>query len=275
MLIDRTHRWWALVTLALAVTAVCLHAWLGRGVHGGLGGGSRVGLYFGLAGSLLMLFAGLLSAHRRLPVRWWVGKRQTWLRGHIWLGLLSVVLILCHANYRFGGPLEIALWVVLAATVLSGVFGLAMQIVLPRLITTRVQAEAPAEQVPHLCERMRQDADEVVNRAMAAVEGAGRQELEALHGIARRFLAADLDTTSPLAEPMRAGLLFDRVRSLPGTDAAQGAIDRLQLLCDERRQLGEQARLHAWLHLWLLAHVPLSVALLVLGVAHAVLSVYW
>ncbi|MGL4551480.1 MAG: hypothetical protein ACRC33_09860 [Gemmataceae bacterium] len=270
MLIDRTHRWWSVATLAVALAALGLHLWLRPS-----GGGTAAGLWYGVAGSALMVFAGLLSAHRRLPVRRWVGKRQTWLRGHIWLGLLSVVFIGCHANWRLGGPLEIALWAVFALTVVSGLIGLGLQIVLPRVLTNRVDAEAPYDQIPHLCDRMRQDADAAVAPALPGVEPPARAELEALHAVARRFLGRAYEPSSPLAQPLRAEALFDRVRAVPGMEAAAAAVDRLEVLCDERRQLGDQAWVQAWLHCWLFAHVPVSLALLVLGVAHAVLSVYW
>ncbi len=270
MLIDRTHRWWIVTTLALAAVALGLYFWLRP--HGG---GSAVGLWYGVAGSLLMVLAGLLSAHRRLPVRRWVGQRHTWLRGHIWLGLLSVVVIGCHAGWRLGGPLEMALWAAFALTIASGVIGLLLQVVLPATLTNRVTAEAPYDQIPHLCDRMRQDADGLIERALVVVDPAARRELEALHGVARRFLGREFEPSSPLAQPLRAITLFDNVREVPGMESAAAAVDRLQVLCDERRQLGEQAQLAGWLHGWLFLHVPLSLTLLVLGVAHALMSVYW
>ena len=49
-----------------------------------------------------MIYAGLLSAHRLFPAWWWLGMRKTWLRGHLWLGSLSVVLIACHAHGELG-----------------------------------------------------------------------------------------------------------------------------------------------------------------------------
>ncbi len=53
---------------------------------GGLTGGSLVGLWYGIIGSALMIYAGLLSLLRRVPSWWWIGSRKVWLRGHIWLG---------------------------------------------------------------------------------------------------------------------------------------------------------------------------------------------
>ncbi len=52
-------------------------------------------------------------------------------------------------------------------------------------------------------------------------------------------------------------------------------LTQLAGLVEERRQLVDQERAHFWLHSWLLLHVPLSAALLVLGVAHAVWSLYY
>src|SRR5262249_27609953 len=122
------------VALVLAVTGLAMVGTsLGR--HAALPGGpaanSVTGMAFGIAGSACMVFAGLLAGLRRVPSWWWIGSRQWWLKGHIWLGLLSGVLILFHSTFRLGGPLEAALWVVLILVIASGVFGLALQHVLP------------------------------------------------------------------------------------------------------------------------------------------------
>ncbi len=277
--IDKTHKWWIIITAAIAAAAVLLHLFLGWNTPNGLSGGTRVGLWFGVAGSLLMLFVGSLSAHRRLAaVRWiprrWLGRRQDWLRAHLWLGLLSVVLVLVHSNYRVGGPLTLALWVVLAITTLSGIVGAALQHALPRALTTTVPDEAPYEQIPHLCRRMREDADEA-HACVTSLPPRAAKEFTAVYEQAREFLGEKYLPRSPFADPLGAETRFGRVRTVPGIDPALDALARLELLCRERRSLGEQERMHAWLHYWLLAHVPITLALLILGVAHAVLAVYW
>jgi hypothetical protein len=49
-------------------------------------------------------------------------------------------------------------------------------------------------------------------------------------------------------------------------------IDDLENICEEKRQLDKQSRLHKILHGWLLVHVPLSYALILLGAWHAIVA---
>lgn len=254
---------------------------------GGLTGGDRVGLVYGIAGSLLMAFAGALTLLRRVPTWWWIGSRRAWLRGHLWLGLLSGVLILCHSGGRFGGPLEQILMVVVLLVLGTGAVGLGLQFVLPRMMTVRITAEGPYHQIPRLCEAMRQECDQQVEKACAppakpdpAALTADQQAFlrQFYRDVVRPFLAATFNPRSSLAHPLSAERQFDQLHRLTGRQEGEPSLPVLALLrtcCDERRQLGEQERLHFWLHSWLLLHVPLSVVLLVLGVVHAVMAVWY
>ena len=49
-------------------------------------------------------------------------------------------------------------------------------------------------------------------------------------------------------------------------------VEHLKTWSRERRQLDRQRRLHHWLHLWLAIHLPLSLALLVLMIWHAIVA---
>jgi hypothetical protein len=64
---------------------------------------------------------------------------------------------------------------------------------------------------------------------------------------------------------------FNHLRTIMPV-AAHDVLRDLEEICEERRQLLVQKRLHLWLHTWLLAHVPLSFAFLVLTAVHAVVS---
>jgi hypothetical protein len=289
LLIDSTHRRWFAVTVILAVVALAVYGWLGRGASSGLSGGSIAGLWYGILGSALMIYAGLLSALRKVPAWWWIGSRKTWLKGHIWLGLLSGILILCHSGFHWGGLLERVLWIVFGLTLLTGIFGLFLQQFLPRMITARVPCEGPYEQIPHLCQVMARKADRlmastwevdikgtVMNVAASQMGlGAKVQLQEFYESHVLPFFSGPFRRGALLARPLQAEIAFARLKALPGLAEVKPQIEEMELLCAERRQLADQERLHQLLHGWLLFHVPLSVALLVLGVAHAVVSLYY
>jgi hypothetical protein len=284
VLLDRRQTPWSIATVAVGVAAVGFYVWLDRRTPGGLRGGSPAGLWYGVAGSALMIYAGLLSAHRLFPAWWWLGMRKTWLRGHLWLGSLSVVLIACHAHGELGGGLEIALWLVLAGIILTGVYGLVLQQVLPGMLARRFPDEAPYGQIPHLCREMRNEADDLVEEIAPAVavkagdEGAARfaTEMRTFYTEQMRpFLAAPAPRRSPLLSDLRSETFFSALRRRLGSrggDVAANALDRLEELARDRRKLAEQEHMYRWLHAWLLLHVPLSAALLVLGVVHAVVA---
>ncbi|MGH7194410.1 MAG: hypothetical protein ACREJM_12895 [Candidatus Saccharimonadales bacterium] len=161
MLIDRSQRVWCWTTLALLAVASGAYVVYARRALEGPRGGSVPGLIFGIIGSALMIYAGLISARKKAPT-WRIGSAQTWLRGHLWLGSLSIPLILFHAGFRWGGPVEQALLAVLAAIVASGVFGLLLQQFLPRQMTSRVPLETFYAQVPHVCRVLEVEADVAV-----------------------------------------------------------------------------------------------------------------
>ena len=108
-----------------------------------------------------MVFAGLLAGRKKVP-RLPIGTARLWLKAHIWLGLLSVPLILFHAGFHWGGLLEQALLVVFALVILSGLAGVAFQQYLPRHIKEVTSREAMFEQIPHVCAALRATADDYV-----------------------------------------------------------------------------------------------------------------
>ncbi len=126
MNLDRSHLKWVVAVLVVAAVAAAGYV----GWPGDRTGSSPLGLFFGLSGTSLMAFAGLLPFKRRLS-RWKIVRPQTLQRGHIWLGLLSLPLILFHCGFRGGGSLSTALLTLLTAIMLSGVAGLLFQHLLP------------------------------------------------------------------------------------------------------------------------------------------------
>ncbi len=260
MRIDATHRGWMVGTLGALIASTILYVWYASTIPGGPRGGTGVGLTFGIAGYALMLFAGLLGARKKVPV-WRIGRAQTWMRGHLWLGLLSLPLILFHGDFSFRGPLTGLLMVLMFVVIASGVVGAAMQHYVPALLTTEVPLETIYEEIPHIRRQLREEADELVETAV---------QVDEEHEDKVRFRELYTTRVRPFLEQPAPGLI-EPLRALAPA-VFRPVLDDLESICEEQRQLTRQRRLYHFLHAWLLVHVPLSIALLVLGGVHAVMA---
>jgi hypothetical protein len=112
-------------------------------------GGTPLGLIFGAISLSIFVFAALLGVRKKV-VLWRIGNLQRWLRAHIWLTLLTIPLVILHSGFRFGGPMTTFLLILYAIVMVSGIYGLALQHQLPRIMKERLPAETVYEQIPHI-----------------------------------------------------------------------------------------------------------------------------
>lgn len=311
MRIDKTQRGWAIASVAIFVVLGVAYAAYAERAPEGPRGGSALGLVFGVIGFGFMIFAALLGARKRVPT-WRLGRAQSWMRGHLWLGLLSLPVILFHGGFHFGGTLTSVLMWLLIVTVVSGLLGAALQHYVPRMMTADVKLETIYDEIRNVRKRLREEADEGVEtlcgplglgqsakedaqraggfsaaRAMAGTSSGAAvaigAEIEVLSeeqcAPLRKFY---LDEMRPfLEQPKRRGARLGSADKTHGAFAglgtlmpqsAQATLEDLEDICDEARQLVRQEQLHHWLHGWLLVHIPLSLALILLGAVHAVMA---
>jgi len=322
MRIDRTHRAWAIASLAILAASAILYIIYALNTAQGPRGGSAIGLFFGIVGFSFMIFAALLGARKRVP-SWRLGRAQAWMRGHLWLGLLALPMILFHGGFHFGGTLTRVLMWLLIITVTSGLFGAGLQHSVPRIMTSDVPLETVYDEIGHVRSLLREEADRAVEavcgdlgfaksstgtqraggctalrpiaatsvllRTSAAVSaGASAAVAASLERIllsteqsaplrnfylneVRPFLEHPKKNGRRLSDPASASSAFGGLRTLL-PPAAHAALNDLQDIWDEARQLARQEQLHRWLHGWLLLHIPLSLALILLGAVHAVMA---
>jgi hypothetical protein len=310
--IDKTQSGWAIASLVILVASAAVYAVSARQSLQGPRGGSPVGLFFGVIGFGFMIFAALLGARKRVPI-WRIGRAQAWMRGHLWLGLLSLPLIFFHGGFHFGGTLtQILMWL-LIITVASGIFGATLQHYLPQVMTRDISLETIYDEIGHVHSLLREEADLAVEalcgplgfskaspeeslraggftaiRPLATAGGnagsgaavAAAPEIlllsEEESAPLRRFYLQEMrfflehPTTrgQRLADADKRRTAFTGLRTLLPA-SAHATLDDLLEICVETRQLVLQERMHRWLHGWLLVHIPLSLALILLGAVHA------
>jgi hypothetical protein len=287
--IDRTHKGWLVASMAILGVSLLVYGLYAVPAANGSMGGTAAGLVFGSAGFAFMIFAALLGARKRVPV-YRLGRAQTWMRGHLWLSLLSLPMILFHSGFRFGHGLTAWLMALLIAVVASGVFGAALQHYMPRVMTREVTMETIYEEIGHVRAQLLEEAEELMKQAAgsekkAAADGGEADSVAPAIAVLdeaaplRNFYEQELKPflvkpdarRNALGDAAQARIAFAQLRTLLPA-SLHTAVEDLEGICEEERQLTRQSHLHAWLHGWLLLHIPLSLALILLGAIHAVMA---
>lgn len=293
MRINRDSRGWIIVCLALLIgaTAVYIDYDFKSQKSGGPSGGSWYGIIYGSAGFAMMLFALLLGLKKRVRTMR-IGRAYHWMQGHVWLGLLSYPIILFHCGFHWGGIFtQILMWM-FTIVVVSGIVGLFIQQYMPTKMLHEVAFETIYDQIDNIVDHLREEAQSIVEAALHRTSGqafevevvpAGAPTATIEHKtlVAERtfsefyatqvkpFLERQVPPRSNFKTELGARVMFEQIRSaLPRT--MHEALNDLASVVEERRQLLMQRRMHHVLHGWLIVHVPLSYALMLLAAFHAV-----
>jgi hypothetical protein len=303
MRIDESHRPWAIASITILTAAIVGYVPYAIFHPDGARGNTWPGLIYGIIGYAMMLYAGLMGARKKRPI-WRIGRAQTWMRGHLWMGALSLPILLLHSAFRARGPLTITLMALLVIAVLSGVTGALLQHFIPKRLTSSAQLETIYEQIPEVRDQLWQEASAIVEKLCLVADGVPATAT-VIAGPGSAPATADDDgefsdltdsqrtniryvynsgilpylrdpekAKSPLSDAVKAKPFFDALRrQLP--DSVHEQICDLESICEEERQLTAQKRKYLLLHGWLLVHVPLSITLLVLGAIHAFVAIHY
>jgi hypothetical protein len=292
VIIDRSHRPWAIASAAILAVSAAIYLPYSLGPVRP-SGGSALGLTYGIAGFGAMVVVTLLALRKKFPI-WRIGRTQAWMRAHLWLGALSLPLIVLHAGFLFGQGLTAVLMWLFAIVYVSGIFGAWLQHTLPRRILREVPMETIYDQIGRVRAQLLDEGDTVVAEASGKLQvsvpvaASGANVLASVMrpvaygaddtGPLREFYVREMrpflerpSRAHPLADPTTAAARFGKLRPLV-PPAFEGAIADLESLCEEERQLLRQQRMHGLLHGWLIVHVPLSFALMALAIVHIVMA---
>lgn len=295
MRIDQTQRPWLVRSAIIVLLALAVYIPYNHFTMGGARGGTTIGIIYGTIGFAFMIFAGLLSLRKKFPILR-IGRTSTWMRAHLWLGLISYPIILFHSGFCFGhGKLTWWMMLIFTVVIVSGIAGVALQHYMPRMMTRQVPYETIYDEIPRVCTQLLDEADfkvaEVTGITMgessiAASASAGGgvvvtlvQMEEEVRSELTRFYSNELRPYlerggargSELADRHLSAAIFTSMRKLL-PEAVHPVIADLESICEEKRELDHQVVLHRILHGWLLVHVPLSFALLLMGAVHAVVA---
>ena len=289
---DKQTRPWVVISGVLLLGGGAAYALTQARQVNGPSGSTRAGIIFGVLSLAMMAFAmGLALKKRFRNLR--VGRTYFWMQGHVWLGLLSYPFALYHSGFRWGLTFNFT-WVVMALftlVIVSGIVGLVLQNVLPRMILKRVQRETVYEQHDHVLGILRREVDARVADVRRMLETApvgGTQNglldmaktdvgmvvaVERLDVLRSTYVMPYLEDRpprrSPLHRPVTAEAVFKQMYDVLPRETSEPIAD-IEQIVEERRQMLLHQSLHRWLHWWLIVHVPISYVLFVLVIVHVV-----
>jgi hypothetical protein len=292
---------------------LCVVAILAYGVHDPAdppNGGTWLGYTLGTLGAGLVVWLAWFGVRRR-SYSGNVSRVAAWLSGHIYLGGALVVIATLHSGFQLGWNVHSLAYALTLLVIATGFYGLYTYVAYPARITANrggMTREAMIAEVVELDRECLQLSDQVSPEAYQVVLRSieetvlGGSVLEQLFGDpARRSssqkLAQGLDDIRKRIEARAAREIPDlaQVRDtemtaigfLAGQVMAEGSgperLERIRRLFDlitRKRALVERVQrdiqYQARLQVWLYAHVPLTVGLLVALTTH-ILSVffYW
>ncbi|WP_263375851.1 hypothetical protein [Granulicella aggregans] len=293
MRIDETHRPWLWFSIALLAVSTAIYVPYANMTTPA--GSTAIGLTFGVIALGFMVFAALLAVRKRYRIIR-IGSARVWMKAHLWLGTLALPMVLFHAAFHARGLLAFILMTLTFIVVFSGIYGAYLQHTLPTRMFREVPYETIYDQIGVIREQLiaeaRQHATNVT-QMLAPARGPGATVTMTLVEIpeysaevasfdrffesrVEPYLRADgKDSRSmDLRHRANAEREFEDYRKLFPSTAWQ-PISALEEICNEKRQLDHQVRLHHWLHGWLLIHLPISAALLLLAFIHAVVALHY
>ena len=216
-----------------------------------------------------MFVLTFFNARKKLPFLP-LGRAETWLQIHIYLGFFTVVLFLIHLNFRVPhGWFEISLAWLFGLVSASGVVGLLFSRTLPKRLATR-GGEAIYEKIPALRHALKTEAENLALGPEAKSPFIAEFYTQRL----APFFARPQSVWPHLLESRRTlnalSAELDDLRRF-GNDAEREKIAKLAALVRQKDGLDYHRALQLTLKLWLFVHIPLTYGLMIFTLLHIIL----
>ncbi len=238
-------------------------------------GGTFMGLCYGVLGTIAILVLMSLGIRKRCYSSG-LGTLQGWTSAHVYLGLLTLLVIPMHAGFRFGLDIHTLAFALLFIVVISGILGVILYQTIPSRLT-KYDAGLQADKV-----------DQEINRLLAEMRNLARDKSDAFVKVFRDEMAQATDLKPKGWRLLFAGAgrdlmtkraeeLTQRVTQVPSHE--HQAFETLSRLLFQKSQLETnlmfQMRLRNALEAWLYVHLPVSFAMVAAVLVHLLAVFYY
>jgi len=239
-------------------------------------GSTPIGLIYGWLGLVAILVLMFLGVRKRWHASHW-GTLQGWTSGHVYLGLLTLLVIPLHAGFRFGWDVHTLAFALLAIVVLSGIVGIWLYLTVPPKLTNYESGMLPDKAEAEINQILKELKSLAVGQS-DVFQGAYAQHIARSHNVnpqGWRLLFKPRDATASIGERTRE--LRQLVAQIP--PAEQDSFSKFSGLVLRQTELetflASEMRLKNALESWLYVHLPLSVAMSAAVAVHLLVVLYY
>jgi hypothetical protein len=223
----------------------------------------------GIVGFILMLMTEILYSlrKRRSSARW--GRMSSWLRFHIFTGLVGPYLVLLHSSWKFNGLAGIVM-LLTVIIVLSGIIGRYIYTAIPR---TADGAEIEASELAHqfsIVEESLQELETSMSHIQNIIQVPKKDSTNSRGTLTLIFGRFFSDTHYRLRLWQAKRQVDSRYRSQ--VDELLNLLKRRQSL---QRQVSSLVMARRLLSLWHAVHIPIGMALFATALIHMIGAIYY
>lgn len=264
MLRDNRELWWALTAIIVITAVYAAVAAFFKEIPAASG---LFGHSIGVLGFILMLSTETLySLRKRSRLAKW-GMMSTWLRVHIFTGIVGPYMVLLHTSWKFNGLAGITL-LLTVLIVVSGFIGRYIFTAIPRTADgIEMEKEELLKQIEAIDEKLYQGSVSLKDTADAALELSSAAPAGSVVFISGK--GEDLD------QKYRAWI---RSAKRAGGHAAQQAREMekiIQRRSSMQKQITSLTNARRLLSVWHSVHIPIGMALFTAAFIHAAAAFYY
>lgn len=224
----------------------------------------------GILGFILMLMTEIVYSWRKRSrsARW--GRMSSWLRFHIFTGLVGPYMVLLHSSWKFNGLAGIVM-VLTIIIVLSGIIGRYIYTAIPRTADgAEIETYALERQIAELevtLQEWRDSHPEIAQAFTAALQGESSKAGGSILTLLGRYL-------SEIRSDVKLWQVKRKLKSSYRAKAGYLAklLRRKRIL---QRQVSSLILARRLLSLWHAVHIPIGVALFTTAFVHMVGAIYY
>ncbi len=286
------------LTISVVLTLLCIGLYFSQGERQPANGGTWQGYVLGSLGAALILWLMALGIRKR-SYRSTLGSLSAWVSAHVYLGSALLIIAALHCAFQFGLNIHTLAFVLMAIVILSGFFGLYAYIRYPRVASAnRVNKARTAlfeelsqinTNVRRLCKKCDGEIQRAVESAIdrTAIGGGVITQLFSLDGSQIVNPEGGKESSSKNDGALIANkdqqtvidLVADKIPRARKQGQAALLQDILSMLCRRQallRRIRKDIQLQGLMQVWLMVHIPFSIALLFALVGHIVaVFFYW